>query len=170
MNKTLGAIIIVISTTILSYIPVHEKIKRKELVDELLTVFKIIERELHTNMLSLPEIIELISTKKYRLTSELFININSDITEQGVAYFEKSWRNHMVKLKPHLNNYEFNQLNMFGSVLGQYVLEDQIRYIQECIFAFNGAHENTVNSIKENARLYISLGVSCGLVIIILLL
>lgn len=169
MIKFLGALSIFSSVLLFIYRPAAAMKKRMNLLFALSQAFHRISSELETNLTALPELLRLMNDSALPAVQPIFSCVSATIQQQGAAVFQFAWKQALKPYRTQLEEQEFQSLLQLGNVLGCYLAEDQITAIGQCIQILDEGYRATRSQFCETQRVYVGVGASIGISVVILL-
>ncbi|MDG5788701.1 stage III sporulation protein SpoIIIAB [Evansella sp. AB-P1] len=169
--KLVGAILILITTTIVGWEYSSRLSRRTKQIRYLKIAFEALETEMVFGMTPLPYACEKVSYQLISPLKSLFTNVAKRLKEEENSAQEiwcssvKSWKN-----KTDLSEAEINILLQFGQTLGQQDLEGQRKQIRLAISYFDQEEKQAVESQQKFESMYKSLGFLGGVLIVIIML
>lgn len=163
MNKLFGAMLIIFCGLLLGCTPLLKLVQRKQMLGEMMHSLSKMKSELCTASPSLPQLM-------YRMRDhgQMFTYLSSEMEEKGPMAFYDAWH-YCVERELCLTGEEKNTLHSLGDALGRYVLEEQVAAIEGTIPVLREGYVQTKEQMREVGRLYIGMGLSLSVMLVIVL-
>ena len=165
MQKIIGSIIVISVCTALGFEKSRElQLHLKEL-EELKRLFMIIHSELKVTKATLSEIFLKVSKKTETPYKEWLKNLAKQLEICGAGTFSELWKNSIQTYlgKTTLRKDEIYELEQVG--LGIQYIETLEFYLNQLDFSI----QNTREELKTKKKLYQSMGIMCGIYLVIVL-
>lgn len=169
MVKLTGATIILCSVILLSLIPLWNCKQRIHFLSGIVHDLRFIHNQLHTNLSSVPDLISLLSQTGSPSTKQLYQAVHEEIEKYGAAAFSDNWNICITEQCKYLSEEEKRAFKRLGSILGQYLLEEQLTEINYVMNHFETLLSSEKENLHDKSKLCLGTGTSFGLVLVILL-
>lgn len=166
MQKVIGSIMVIAVCTALGFEKSRElQLHLKEL-EELKRLFMMIHGELKATKATLSEIFMKVSKKTETLYKEWLKNLAKQLEICGAGTFSELWKNSIQTYlgKTTLRKDEIYELEQVG--LGIQYVDTLELYLNQLDFSI----QNTREELKTKKKLYQSMGIMCGIFLVIVLL
>ena len=166
MQKVIGSIMVIAVCTALGFEKSRElQLHLKEL-EELKRLFMIIHSELKFTKATLSEIFFKISKKTEMPYKEWLNNLAKQLEVCGAGTFMELWKNsiQIYLVKTTLRKEEIYELEQVG--LGIQYVDTLELYLNQLDFSI----QNTREELKTKKKIYQSMGIMCGIFLVIVLL
>lgn len=169
--KVLGAIMVMISSSIIGFIIANSYKKRPELLRELQTALSMLETEIGYSQNFLPDALENIARNSTRDVSRLFLNVRKHLMDSKGYMASEAWELALKKFynDSYLIKNDYYILNAFGKYLGSTDREDQIKSINQTIDNLKQQEKIAYEEKQKNETLWRYLGILSGIMVILLL-
>lgn len=164
MIRVIGAMLIIACGLLFGCSPLLKGMERKRVLSELMCGLSKMKSELCTAAPSLPQLILRIHDDGWR-----FADISAEMTEKGAMEFYNAWHG-CVDNTHCLTQEERSSLHGLGDALGRYVLEEQVAAIERTVPVLGKGYARTKEQLREVGRLYIGVGLSLSVMLVIVLL
>lgn len=168
--KILGALIVVAVFTVLGIIRANSLDRNARCLAEILESIRFISAELRSLATPLPEMFKEISKAVKPETKKFFCLLSDSMSEIEDTSFSALWEKSLKEGDLSLSHNEMIELNRLGKSLGRYSAEEQCTAIDVCISRLDSAYVVALNKALEGRKLYISLGLSTGIMFATLLI
>ena len=129
--------------------------------------FNIIESKIKFTYEPLPEIFLQTSKLLSENISKIFIKASNDMKELSA---EEAWIKSIEKSNTYLNKEDIENIKSFGKMLGKTDKEGQVSHLELTKTFIEIQIEKARKEEEKNSKLYKTLGVLCGLALVIILI
>ncbi len=172
MIKLVGSTFIVFALGTCGWVIANNYIRRPKELREIQSAFNILETEISYAVNTLPEALDNVCRQSMGTTLFLFETMRKMLEDEGGYSAEEAWKHSvesMYKVSA-LCEEDKNVLIEFGSMLGTFGREEQLRHLELLIKRLSVLEEKALCEAEKNSRLYKYFGISLGLIIVILLI
>lgn len=172
MIQGIGALLIISATTLIGFtFAAREKYRLKEL-EEIERGILLMKNQISYLGTPLAELLEQISWKTQGVTGQAFQDIAVKMIERQGNSAEEIWENVWLDVgkKSYLTAVDLEELIAFGRTLGFLEKEQQEGSMDMLLFYLREKQEQIKKRLDKNGRLYYSMGVLSGLLVVITLL
>jgi|LSQX01.3.fsa_nt_gb stage III sporulation protein AB len=169
--KLLGCGIVLFSTTFIGYHAANKYSKRLETLRALQISLEMLETHISFSATVLPDAFEKIANTSVEYVNELFLSVSKLLRKRLGMTAKEAWNKSLVSLKQklYIEKEDEDILKALGNSLGNTDCENQIRIIELTRSKLNMLEKKADVLKQKNDRLYKTLGVLSGLLIILLL-
>lgn len=170
MVKMLGIIMVLGSSTALGFFEKHKLLTRRKALMKMLDSINIMTRELKFSFIEIPKLIKKLADKSP--IGNIFAQIYSEIKKKDGLSIEHKWIKCFKEygMLIGLAKEDIDIIIKISSVLGKYDVNEQ----EKALNYYNLQLKNNLDilelKIKNEGNIYKTLGVSIGLVIVIILI
>lgn len=166
MQKIIGSIIVVAVCTVMGFEKSRElQLHLKEL-EELKKMFTILKGELQYTRAPFSEMFFKISKKTEGIYKEWLIHLSEDLEKRKMGTLQEAWKTTILKYlnESRLTVEEKEELRQIGNSLGYpETIELYLEQLEVSI-------QSTREELKAKKKLYQSMGIMCGIFLVIVLL
>ena len=170
MNKLIGAALILFSCIMTASIPIYTMKQRLIFLSEFRSVLLRMSAELRMNLLSIPDLIEIVSSACGAAVHPILTAVEQDYNLNGPVCFRESWCYHVKEKGSLLTLEEQESLCNLGTVLGQFSLEDELAALEQAAACLQLGYTETREKYTALRRVAMNFGGVIGLIIVIALL
>lgn len=172
MIKVTGALVIIFSCT---YIGINISNKYRQRVKELLEIKRIVGimlGEIRYSLTPIPNIFQIMIDKTDGVFKKYFIVMDAEVSDYSGLALKDIWNNNLKILKDNtcLNSNDIELFSMLGNNLGFLDKQMQIDTINLYIEQLSDQIIESKAALKDKTRLFSSLGVLGGILIVIVLI
>ena len=170
--KLLGGMLVIGSATVIGYIMASKYAKRPEELRTLQAALQMLESEIAFSMSTLPQAFDRISHSFEHAVGKLFSYTSSLIKERTGITAKEAWIKALNACTPilHLEKQDREILMAFGNALGRLDKDSQIKNIHLACTKLSLEEKKAEELKYKYVRMYKSLGVLGGILIVLLLL
>lgn len=169
--KIIGAAIVVLSSAILGFYYSYKEVYRINDLNEIKKALTILKSEIEFNLTALPEAMLNISKRVKEPIKTILMDFSEKLINKDERTVNEIWFDVIKanKKNTYFNNEDFEIFNSFGKTLGYLDRIMQINSINMVIDYIDQKVEMLNKISVKNKKMYQSLGVLGGLIIIIIL-
>ncbi|MFD2759382.1 stage III sporulation protein SpoIIIAB [Lentibacillus juripiscarius] len=169
--KWIGALLFIGTTTLIGFEISRRLNERPKHIRQMKNALQILEAEILYSQLPLPEAFETIARQIPEPLSTFFHNMHVSMHEKATDLYSV-WNNHVDDLltTSSLSENEGEILNQFGRTLGQHDFDQQQKHIHLTINHLDRQLEEARENQFKYGKMAKSLGVLCGLFVVLLLI
>lgn len=171
MMKLLGACIILLSSTLIGLRWAERYIRRPREIRQLRSSLLRLESEIHYGATPLPLALQSVSAQTQGPVGRLFLEIGNRLRDEGHRPLYECWSEGIGAAWSYtsMKSPEQNVLLQFGRTLGTSDREDQVKHIRMTLSHLESEEENAIIEQQKNAKLFRSLGILAGALVVILM-
>ena len=170
MYKWIGVLLVFGSVVMCGTYPIYCKSCRIRLLMELIDALEKMKVELHSNVPTLPRLMDSMALCADGKAKYFFEALNKAMREKGAMAFYDEWKRQTSKGLQTLTYRERAEFLHLGDTLGCYLLEDQVESVERNLAVLREGALSTKAYIRERLKLYLGTSVSVGMLAVILLL
>lgn len=170
--KIIGAVIIVLSSTLIGFFYSRKEEYRINDLNEMKRAFTILISEIEYASNSLPESMINISNKTENPISKILIDFVENLNKKDGQTIQQLWTEAVIKNKndTYFIDEDLENIKSFGSTLGYLDRNMQINNINIMIDYINKKTDTLSEISIKNKKMYRSLGILGGMIIAIILI
>lgn len=170
--KIIGAVIIVLSSTLIGFFYSRKEEYRINDLNEMKRAFTILISEIEYASNSLPESMINISNKTENPISKILIDFAENLNKKDGQTIQQLWTEAVIKNKndTYFIDEDLENIKSFGSTLGYLDRNMQINNINMMIDYINKKTDTLSEISIKNKKMYRSLGILGGMIIAIILI
>ncbi|WP_018249942.1 stage III sporulation protein SpoIIIAB [Orenia marismortui] len=167
--KLLGALIIIISSSMMGFLMAQQYILRPKQLRELQTALQMLETEVSYGVTPLPEAFTKLAKNFSEPISNIFMATRDNLNSGIIA--EDAWQNAInnVSNKTALVDEDIEILLDFGYNLGQTSIDEQVKYLNLTQHKLDNLYQQAFDEKEIKVKLWRYLGVLGGLFLAILI-
>lgn len=169
--KFLGAVFIMLSTTLIGLIYSYKNDYRVYELNEVKKMLSVLSSEINFGLSTMPEALKTIATRvemPLKLVIEQILKDMLDNREGGLAVI---WRENFIKMdNTYLNNDDISVIADMSKTLGYADSSIQLRSIAEVEKYIDFEISEIYKSNSKTKKMYQSMGVLCGMLVVIVLI
>jgi stage III sporulation protein AB len=171
MFNLLGALLLIAAMVGLAYLKVQSLRAKERALCALLTSLEQMRGELSMSRLPLPELFSLLARQSPKEVGLFYDRMGAGLTHLEEHSLAEIWRR-AVESSPELGlgEPERQNLSRLGYSLGRYEAQEQETAISYCIESLERSLALMQEKNPDQARLYMSLGITSGLLLAIMLI
>lgn len=170
--KLIGAVIICSSLTALGMIKALSFEKRLDVLNELEKGMKLLAGEIKYTSATLPEAVRSVSNRTNGSIKDFFGNVAARVVDNPQTLFKDIWQDEVKGLckEDMLVTEDVEVINELGAQLGHLDITMQLNAIEMCITRVNDRQQDALETIKTKSKLYKTIGLTSGALIVLVLL
>lgn len=169
--RWIGALLLIGTTTLAGFEISRKLNDRPKQIRQIKNALQILEAEILYSQLSLQDAFQTIAKQIPDPIKSFFYNLSESLNEGNVDLYHV-WDNHVTKLvqESSLSGNEKEILKQFGRTLGQHDFDQQQKHIRLTINHMDRELEEARDNQYKYSKMAKSLGLLCGLFIVLLLI
>lgn len=166
MQKVIGSIIVIVVCTVMGAEKSREFQQHLNALEEIKKIFILLRSEMHYTKAPFSELFLKISKKVGGVYQKWLSQLSINLKKHEKGTLQEIWREsvHKYLKESQLTKEELNELSRIGNSLGY--LETIDLYLEQLEISIQGTREE----LKNKKKLYQSMGIMCGIFLVIVLL
>ncbi len=171
MFRIIGVILICSGTAMIGFRAGAAATTRSKVLASFVLAVDIMSAEISCMLTPLREILEKLLLQLDEPVRRFFYRCLSEHTSQKDSKFSQIWTEQLNNSKELcLRECDIQLLSEIGNTFGHYSGEEQVRVLQGIRDKLEKAEKQALEDCAKNGRLYRSLGITCGIALVILLI
>ncbi|TVY11492.1 stage III sporulation protein SpoIIIAB [Paenibacillus cremeus] len=171
MLKLLGAMLILLSGTLLGFYQANQLVRRPKQIADLIRLLQRLETEIHYGFTPLPEALSLVARSAQSAAGRLFHTAAEELAEAAGRSVQTIWQQAATA------NWRYTAMKtperevflQIGHTLGLTDREDQAKHLKLAVSQLQGEAELAREEQQRYERMWKSLGVLLGALVVILM-
>ena len=170
MLRLVGAAMLLTASATLGFSAAGALNARVHELESLILSLKTMEWELSDRLTPLPELLRRVTTCTNGTVKELYLLCISGLERRREVPFLRIWREAIQCVPFHLEEQELAQLESLGAVLGRYDAASQCAALRESRVKLNELLKSAREQKEKLGRVYSTMGLASGALLVIVLL